>query len=187
VVLYLGELSSEKNVALAIRALAAVQGPVLLIVGSGPERATLADLADRVVPSRVRFFERTAAPEEALAAADVLVLPSQTEGMPAVLIEAGMSAIPSVATDVGSVSEVVVDGETGVLVAPGDVSALSTALTTALDHGASWGAAARIHCLQHFEMGAAADQWHELLSEVGAPARRHRSAPMPPQPPSCAR
>ena len=49
-------------------------------------------------------------------AADVLVLPSRTEGMPGVLIEAGMRALPVVATDVGYVRDVVVDGETGVIV-----------------------------------------------------------------------
>ena len=73
----------------------------------------------REARSRIHFAGSLTDVAPALAAADVVVLSSRTEGMPGVLIEAGLSARPVVAYDVGAVSEVVADGETGLLVAPG--------------------------------------------------------------------
>ena len=108
---------------------------------------------------------------EALAAADVVVSCSRTEGMPGVLIEAGLSGRPAVATDVGGVAQIVRDGETGLLVRPGDVSGLTTALERALDERSRLGAAARAHCLATFEIGAVADGWADLLRTLGLTAR----------------
>src|SRR4030095_10598744 len=55
-----------------------------------------------------------------LAASDLMVFASRTEGMPASLIEAGMAGLPVAATTLPGVPEVVVDGTTGLLVPPGD-------------------------------------------------------------------
>lgn len=89
---------------------------------------------------------------EGLAAADVLMLPSLSEGLPGVLIEAGLSGIPVVATDVGGIREIVRSGETGLVVPPGDSKALGDALRAALANGHEMGSAARSHCLERFEM-----------------------------------
>jgi glycosyltransferase involved in cell wall biosynthesis len=67
-----------------------------------------------------------------LAAADVLVLSSDTEGLPGVVLEAGAAGLPVVATRVGGVTECVADGETGLLVEPGDADALHAALHSLL-------------------------------------------------------
>jgi glycosyltransferase involved in cell wall biosynthesis len=107
-------------------------------------------------------------PGDALAAADVVVSCSRTEGMPGVLIEAGLSARPAVATDVGGVGEIVRDGETGLLVRPGDVDALTAAIGRALAERDRLGAAARARCLAHFEIGPVADGWADLLRSLGA-------------------
>ncbi len=101
-----------------------------------------------------------------LAAADAVVLASRTEGMPGVLIEAGLAARPTVAFDVGAVSEVVADGETGVLVAPGDVPALATGIRRALDDAGGMGDAARDRCLARFEIGVVGARWAELVDEL---------------------
>ena len=119
VVAYLGSLTAEKQVDAAIAAVARLPGVHLLVAGNGPERAALEAQAARDAPSRVRFVGALPDVAPVLAAADAVVLASRTEGMPGVLIEAGLSDRPVVAFDVGAVSEVVADGETGVLVAAG--------------------------------------------------------------------
>ena len=58
-----------------------------------------------------------------LHAADVFLLPSLTEGLPGVLIEAGMAGLPAVATKVGSVQDILKDGETGFIVPARDEQA----------------------------------------------------------------
>jgi glycosyltransferase involved in cell wall biosynthesis len=70
---------------------------------------------------------------ELIREARVVALPSRTEGLPIVLLEAMAQARPVVATPVGGTPELVVDGETGVLVPPGDVHALAQALREVLD------------------------------------------------------
>ncbi|MGH9112841.1 MAG: glycosyltransferase, partial [Acidimicrobiales bacterium] len=101
-------------------------------------------------------------PTDALAAADVIALPSRTEGMPGVLIEAGLSGVAAVASDVGGVSEIVRDGRTGLLLPPGDASALADGLRRALAQRDALGPAARRHCLAHFEIAPVAAQWAAL-------------------------
>lgn len=168
VVLYLGALSAEKGVDLAVRAMAGLPEVDLVVCGSGPQEAAMRGLAGEVAPGRVRFLTATSQPERLLPAADVLVLPSHSEGMPGVLIEAGLSQVPVVATAVGGVSEVVADGKTGLLVPPGNVGALTGALQDVLDAPGDLGRAARRHCLARFEMAIVATQWDDLLSELGA-------------------
>jgi len=65
---------------------------------------------------------------DVLAAADIFVLPSLSEGLPLVLLEAMFSGLPIVASDVGDVRLALADGQSGVLVKPGDPVALARAL-----------------------------------------------------------
>lgn len=162
----LGALSPEKDVGAAIRVLPALPDCQLVVAGDGPERAPLERLAEEVAPGRVLFTGVVEEPATVFAAADVLVLTSRSEGMPAALIEAGLSGLPCVATDVGGVRDVVRPGETGEVVPPGDRSALADAVRSALDRAESYGAAARRHCLARFEMDVVADAWEELLTRL---------------------
>jgi glycosyltransferase involved in cell wall biosynthesis len=166
--LYLGSLNADKNVAGAIEALVAVPDLSLVVAGTGPERARLEALARDVLPGRVHFVGAVRDPADVLAVADLLVLPSLTEGMPAVLIEAGLSGLPVVATDVGAVREVVVPGETGMVVPPRDPGALSKAVREVLASPAGLGLRAREHCLARFEIGVVARAWDDLLRELDA-------------------
>jgi glycosyltransferase involved in cell wall biosynthesis len=163
VVLFLGAMSEEKGPELAAAALALRPELFGWFVGDGP-----------VAPSveRGRVDGATDDPASTLAAADVVVLPSRTEGLPAVAIEAGLVGLPVVATDVGGTSEIVVDGVTGVLVPPGDPEALAAGLDRALAAGERLGAAARERCLARFELGVVVDQWERLLDDVGRRGRR---------------
>ncbi|HWH36043.1 MAG TPA: glycosyltransferase family 4 protein [Acidimicrobiales bacterium] len=166
VAVFVGSLTPEKDVGVAIRALVHLDGVELVVAGDGPERAGLEALAAAVAPGRVRFLGVAAEPASVLAAADVLVLPSRSEGMPGVLIEAGLSGIPVVATAVGGVAEVVVDGQTGRLVPPADGRALAAAVTEVLEAPGALVAAARRRCLDRFELTSVASAWTHLLEEV---------------------
>ena len=148
----MGSLTDEKQVGVAIAAVGRLPHAYLVVAGDGPERAALEAQAAAAAGSRVRFTGALADAGPVYAAADVIVLPSRTEGMPAVLIEAGLRQRAVVASRVGAVPDVVVDGETGVLVGPGDVEALARALDRVLTDVGSMGRAARRHCLAHFEI-----------------------------------
>src|SRR5262249_6012690 len=100
-------------------------------------------------------------------AADVVVLTSRTEGLPAVLVEAGLCGVPVVATDVGFVRDVVVDGHTGVVVPFGDRAAIDTGIRRALEEGDRMGPAARARCEAHFSLATVGDVWNRLLEHMG--------------------
>ena len=98
-------------------------------------------------------------------ACDVVVLPSDAEALPTVLIEAALMARPVVAMDVGGVGEIVVDGETGLLVPHGDVGAMAAAVERLLDDAplrATMGALARERALRVFSSDVQLDRLTEL-------------------------
>ena len=88
--------------------------------------------AERGVRDRVVLAGYRADVRALLAAADVFVLPSWIEGLPLTVLEAMAAGKPVVATGVGGTPEAVVDGETGLLVPPGDVGALAETLDAVL-------------------------------------------------------
>jgi glycosyltransferase involved in cell wall biosynthesis len=170
VVGYLGSLTAEKCVGAAVAAVADLDGVRLLVAGEGPERPALARAAAAAgVADRVTFAGPVVGAAPVLAAVDAVVLPSRTEGMPGALIEAGLAGLPAVATAVGGVGEIVVDGQTGALVPPGDAAALAAGLRRALADGDALGAAARARCLDRFEIARVGASWASLLAGVARP------------------
>jgi glycosyltransferase involved in cell wall biosynthesis len=100
-----------------------------LVVGDGPHRADLvAKAAALGVHKSVHFAGRRADVAEMLAAADIFVLPSLTEALPTVVIEAMAVGLPVVATTVGGIPELVEHGITGILVPPANPVRLSEAI-----------------------------------------------------------
>jgi glycosyltransferase involved in cell wall biosynthesis len=103
-------------------------------------------------------------------ASDVVVVTSDNEGMPLVLIEASAAGRACVTTDVGSAAEVVEDGVTGFVV-PTDESALAAAVGRLLvDPGlrATYAAAARARTLSRFGMQAVTGRLEPLYGDRGA-------------------
>jgi hypothetical protein len=101
--------------------------------------------------------------------ADVITLPSRSEGFGRVLVEAACLAIPAVATRVGGMPEVVVDGVTGLLVPPDDPVALARALVTLLrDPGLrqTFGQAARQRALGRFTIRQHVEAVEAIYREV---------------------
>lgn len=163
-----GSLTPEKRVDVAIAAMARIPDGVLAVVGDGPEQLALKSMAARAAPDRVRFLGTTDGSRTVLAAADVLLLSSDSEGVPGVLIEAGLAGLPVVATNVGWVSDVVRHGETGLLVPPGKPDLLADALRDALDRRGELGRAGRARCLAEFEMGPVTEKWHQLIERTAS-------------------
>jgi glycosyltransferase involved in cell wall biosynthesis len=167
---YVGRLSPEKGVSDLIRALPLLPDTELVVVGDGPERSSLAELANELgVDDRITFTGWRDDARAAFADFDVLVLPSSSEGLPLVLVEAMLAELPVVATDVGSVPEAVSDGETGVLLAPGSPPAIAAALERLRDDPGlrvRMGKAGRREALQRFSPEAAARAFAQLYEEV---------------------
>jgi glycosyltransferase involved in cell wall biosynthesis len=108
----------------------------LVLVGDGPERATVEAAARRLPADRVHFSGLVAdrhAYLELLRSGHVLVHPSRAEGVPKVLVEAMAAGVPIVAAEVGGVGRVLDGGRRGRLVPAGDAAALADAIGALLD------------------------------------------------------
>jgi glycosyltransferase involved in cell wall biosynthesis len=129
--LFVGRLSVQKNIPLLLHALDGVSERFeTTLVGDGDQGRMLRETAHGLRLQNVRFHGRADGAElRALyQAADVLVLPSEREGMPLVLLEALAMGLPIVATDIPGNRDVVVPGRTGLLVPPSDPVRLRQAL-----------------------------------------------------------
>lgn len=143
-----GRMDFQKAPEVMLEALALMSTRAVLVwVGGGPlleeaeRRARAAGLADRV-----RFLGNRNDVPELLPAFDVFAMSSRYEGLPCAIVEAQECGIPVVATSVNAVSDVVVPGVSGLLVAPQDPAQLAAALDFALSHprrAAAWAAHAR--------------------------------------------
>lgn len=101
----------------------------LLMVGDGPDREFLENrVKEHNISSRVIFTGFKSVPVDYLAAMDIFLLSSHTEGTSMTLLEAMSLGIPAVVTDVGGNPEIVVNEETGLLTPPGDMQAFTDAL-----------------------------------------------------------
>jgi len=131
VLAFAGRLGPQKDVGTLLEALVHVPAVTLAVAGDGPERAPLERRSDDLgLDGRVRFLGSV--PRDAVlrlfGAADASVLPSAWENFPHTVVEALAVGCPVIATAVGGVPEVVVDGENGLLVPAGDVQALTAAI-----------------------------------------------------------
>ena len=116
----------------AARIAAACPEATFLVAGDGEDRAALEAEARRTLGDRVRFLGWVNDLPSLYAACDVVVLTSKTEGTPVALIEAAAAGRPVVATAVGGVTDVVIDGETGHTVRAGDDAAMAAAVLSLL-------------------------------------------------------
>ena len=155
--LYIGRLSEEKGV---LELAEAARGLPLVVVGDGPLHERLPDALGFVGPAEVGgYLERAA----------IVVCPSRREGYGVVAREAMAYARPVIATAVGGLPDAVVDGETGLLVPPGDVVALRSALERLLRDAelrARLGTAARRFAEERFGFDVAALATIEIYRDI---------------------
>jgi glycosyltransferase involved in cell wall biosynthesis len=168
VLLAIARLTPQKGIDVAVRALAHLpEDTVLVVLGEGPERAALASLArDLDVASRLFLPGRVPDVAAWLRRATVLVHPARWEGFGLGVLEAMLAGLPVVASDVSSLPELVVDGETGILVPPEDPSAVATGVARALEEPVRFGAAGREHAHHEFSVARMADRTVELYRSL---------------------
>lgn len=173
-ILFLGRVGERKGVPELIEALGALPregGWRAIIAGDGDLDQSLARIADLGLQDKVTM-PGWVGPEDVarlLAASDILVLPSYDENLPMSVIEAMANGLAVVATPVGATEEIVVDGQTGLLVQPGDIPGLTTALSRLLDDPAlrmRLGQAAKATHAERLEIRPYAVRLQQIWREV---------------------
>lgn len=173
-IVYIGRLAEQKGLDVLLRALDLLQHVrpdyLTLIVGDGPIRPKIEGLARAFeLGPKVRVLGHRNDATRLLAAADVLVLPSRYEGLPNVVLEAMRFEKPVVATRAPGTTEVVADGETGVLVPINDAAALAQALRALLDDPERCrrlGAAGLRRVREHFRVETMIERFSALYEEL---------------------
>jgi glycosyltransferase involved in cell wall biosynthesis len=169
-----GRFSPEKGFAVLIEAAALVaqQRPEVgfLLFGDGPLRSDLERLIVQcglqqnfVLPGFRTDLTRF------LPNLDLAVMSSYTEGLPVILLETGAAGVATVATSVGGIPEVLVDGRTGYLVPSGDASAMAQRIVALLDNEMgrqAMGRAARDRVRREFSFAAMSRQYHDLFRRL---------------------
>ena len=138
-----------------------------LIAGDGPERQLLERLAAGV--DGVELLGSRGDVPDLIAACDALALLSDAEALPMSILEAMTLARPVVTSDVGGAGEAVVDGQTGIVVPPGDIAAAAAALAKLAadpDAAQAMGERGRTRQLERFDGDAMVDGYWQALEEV---------------------
>jgi glycosyltransferase involved in cell wall biosynthesis len=165
VVLAVARLVPQKGLDVAVAALGRVRerhpNTVLVVLGEGPER-------ERLRADGVHLLGRVPDVAAWLRRAELLVHPARWEGFGLALLEAMLAELPVVATRVSSIPEIVVDGETGLLVPPDDPDALADALLRVLDDPDDYGAAGLRRARGHFSVARMAERTLELYATVAS-------------------
>jgi glycosyltransferase involved in cell wall biosynthesis len=169
--LFVGRLVYQKGLDLLLKALAELRHLPwqLTIVGDGPMRATWTAQAEAAgIGEQVCFagWQRGEDLVRRYQDANLFVFPSRHEGMPNVLLEAMASGLPSVASRIAGNEELVVEGETGMLVPPEDETGLREALAEmipAAGRRRTMGVAARRRVEGHFTWTGVGERYLELL------------------------
>ncbi len=143
VLLFVGRITADKGVRELLAAFREIKqtGNLVHLVFVGPfdvERAAGNEITRSIIDDipDTHVVGYTGQPEVYMATADILCLPSYREGFGTVVIEAAAMGVPTVGTNIYGITDAVVDGETGVLVAPRDPTALASALISLLENPA---------------------------------------------------
>ncbi|HEY8311088.1 MAG TPA: glycosyltransferase, partial [Gemmatimonadaceae bacterium] len=172
-IVFVGRLSAQKGIELAIRSLALVRRSIVLdVIGDGPDRAALVQLAstlglsDRILwRGHVRHTEIPGL----LSRASALIAPFVDEGLGLVAAEAQLCETPPVGFASGGLTDVIRHGETGMLVPVGDTAALAACIENVIadrELRARLGAAGRIAALATFAPAVVARRYAQLYTDA---------------------
>ena len=142
----------------------------LLIVGEGQEKANIEnEIRNLGVEKQVEMLGLRSDIPELLNASDVCLLTSRSEGIPLTLAEAMATELPVVATNVGGVSEIVLDGETGLLCDARDVESLASHIShlcRSAGQRTDFGKAGRKRIISHFNADSMHSQYQDKYREL---------------------
>jgi glycosyltransferase involved in cell wall biosynthesis len=184
--LFVGRLVERKGVAVLLEAVAllgAESDVRLQVVGEGPLRDRLERRAARLgIAGRVVFHGAVSEEElqQRFSRCDVFLLPAvvdrkgDTEGLGVVLLEAMQHGKPVIASRTGGIIDIVMDGDTGLLVPPGDPGAVAAAVRRLMQDpafAAGLAARGREHMEQHFSWSSVVDRLAHLYRSVARPER----------------
>ena len=169
-----GRLSPEKGFSVFIEAAALVASARLeagfVLFGDGPLRADLDRLiVERGLQGRFVMAGFRNDLQRFLPNLDVAVMSSFTEGLPVILLETGAAGVPTVATAVGGIPEVIDEGQTGHLVPAGDAKTLAERIIGLLDNDSkrqAMGQAARARVRSDFSFAAMGQRYHDLFKKL---------------------
>lgn len=177
IVVQLGRLTPQKGPLQTVRAAAQLRDlreVYWVLVGGGPLMDELRhEIEVAGLRERVQLVGERADPRAFLEAADLLVLPSLHEGLGIAALEAMAAGLPVVAHDTGPIPEVIIDGETGVLVPVGDAAALAQAIRSLLEdqeRARAMGEKGRARVQERFLIDGTADRhaaFYERLLALG--------------------
>jgi glycosyltransferase involved in cell wall biosynthesis len=163
-------LEEQKGFDILIAAMRGVPSARLVLVGDGRERCVLEHQVNALgMEDRVEFCGWLDDARPAIKGFDVFALASRTESFPLTIVEAMLSGVPVVATNVGSVAEAIIDERTGLLVQPGDVDGLASGIRRLLDDAplrADLIARARVLAVERFTVESMVAGYERLWSEV---------------------
>ena len=169
-----GRLERQKGMALLLDSTASVlkdhPEARLVLVGDGPDETILKAQAEKLgIQGSAHFLGWRPDVPQILVDADVFVLASRWEGMPNVVLEAMAARRPVVATTVGGVPELVVQGETGLLVRPDDAAGLSESIARVLadpERSRGMGEAGRRRAEDEFSPDRMVRRYEELYERL---------------------
>ena len=173
--LYVGRLAKQKGLDVLLPALAKISSALkwkLTLVGDGPEWPVVAALAARLAMIdriELRGWQGWDVLPEIYRSADIFVLPSRDEGMPAALLEAMATGLPVVGTRIAGAGEAVLHGKTGLLVPGGNSEALADALTQLIADPSRWepfGRAGRARAETYYSWTNVAEKWLEVIEQA---------------------
>jgi len=163
-------LDSHKRVSDLIRAMPQVPSAGLVVVGSGPDEGMLQSLAKQLgVEARVRFLGYRRDTAVFFRLFDVFALTSAFEGFGIVFAEAGHVGLPSIGSRAGGIPDVVIDGQTGLLVNSGDVDTIAAMMRRLAEDSAMrarFGAAAKKRAEEQYSVRQYVDAFRQLYADV---------------------
>jgi glycosyltransferase involved in cell wall biosynthesis len=170
----IGRLSEEKGVDVILESLPRIlasTSATLVVAGDGPERNAQEYRAQRLGVGASCFFPGMVNPiEPVYDLLDLVVIPSRSEGLPNVLLEALRADLPVVATRVGAIPEVLDGSTAGRLVAAADAEALAGAVIATLSEPRNASSSARAQVVSRFSLERRVDAHRQLYHEVLAQA-----------------
>ncbi len=139
----ISELHKNKGVDLLIEAFSKIsnqfESAILIVCGKGEERKKLEKIMEKNnLKSKVFLLGYVENAQRYLKAFDIFVLPSRTEGLPYVILEAGLAGLPTLASEVGGIPEIIESGKNGLLFTPGEKEDLTKALQDLLSEKGDW-------------------------------------------------